>query len=380
MSDSAFPSTARSARRAVCIHPSCTSLPASYPRSKSRGAVRVYTSVQAAIAALPQGPPLRSELFCLGPSSLNRPHPSHSSAHPDFAARRLIRDAFAVPIGPRRPTSGSGLSLSVPSLHVVLKDPGEPIGCSCPAPSPTASAFTLEGRVRRLPTLPSNPFHEGRNDFGASCFTFATTCTVARLPDGSNPQWADGDFYARAFDGSVALPAAGYDYGGGWAPPPTGLAPAGTSSLSDSAFAHVPLVKPAPGILSGSLALPLSFVHRAPSFNSRSESGRMGCRCTTMRRVPSSTPVALAPVWVMLSQSIITYSATCVPLLGTPQFRRRAVYMRCLRCAGAPRRPRSGSVLSLTILSQHVAFYDSGKFDGCTYPVPSPSALAFVKA
>jgi hypothetical protein len=230
MSDSAFPSTARSARRAVCIHPSCTSLPASYPRSKSRGAVRVYTSVQAAVAALPQGPSLRSELFCLGPSSLNRPHPSHSSAHPDFAARRLIRDAFAVPIGPRRPTSGSGLSLSVPSLHVVLKDPGEPIGCSCPAPSPTASAFTLEGRVRRLPTLPSNPFHEGRNDFGASCFTFATTCKVARLPDGSSPQWADGDFYARAFDGSVALPAAGYDYSGGWAPPPTGLAPAGTST------------------------------------------------------------------------------------------------------------------------------------------------------
>jgi hypothetical protein len=37
-------------------------------------------------------------------------------------------------------------------------------------------------------------------------------------------------------------------------------------------------------------------------------------------------------------------------------------------------------VLSLTILSQHVAFCDSGKFDGCMYPVPSPSALAFVKA
>ena len=35
------------------------------------------------------------------------------------------------------------------------------------------------------------------------------------------------------------------------------------AGLSDSAFAHVPLVKPAPGILSGSLALPLSFVHRA---------------------------------------------------------------------------------------------------------------------
>jgi hypothetical protein len=37
-------------------------------------------------------------------------------------------------------------------------------------------------------------------------------------------------------------------------------------------------------------------------------------------------------------------------------------------------------VLSLTILSPHVALYDSGKFEGCAYPVPSPSALAFVKA
>jgi len=28
---------------------------------------------------------------------------------------------------------------------------------------------------------------------------------------------ADGGFYARASDGSVTLPAAGYDYGGNWA-------------------------------------------------------------------------------------------------------------------------------------------------------------------
>ena len=37
-------------------------------------------------------------------------------------------------------------------------------------------------------------------------------------------------------------------------------------------------------------------------------------------------------------------------------------------------------MLSLTILSRHVALYDSGKFNGCMYPVPSPSTLAFVKA
>jgi hypothetical protein len=70
------------------------------------------TSVRAASAALPQGPSLRSGLFCPGPSSLNRPHPPHSRAHPDFTAWQLIRDAFAVHNShmPRRPTTGSELS------------------------------------------------------------------------------------------------------------------------------------------------------------------------------------------------------------------------------------------------------------------------------
>src|ERR1700730_7716988 len=45
---------------------------------------------------LPQRSSLRSGFYCPSPSTLNRPHPSHSQAHPDFAAGRLIRDAFAV--------------------------------------------------------------------------------------------------------------------------------------------------------------------------------------------------------------------------------------------------------------------------------------------
>src|SRR5262249_19468929 len=44
----------------------------------------------------PQGSSLGSGLCCPGPSSLNRPHPPHSQAHRDFAAKRLIRNAFAV--------------------------------------------------------------------------------------------------------------------------------------------------------------------------------------------------------------------------------------------------------------------------------------------
>jgi hypothetical protein len=35
---------------------------------------------------LPQRSSLRSGFYCPSPSTLNRPHPSHSQAHPDFAA------------------------------------------------------------------------------------------------------------------------------------------------------------------------------------------------------------------------------------------------------------------------------------------------------
>ena len=64
-------------------------------------------------AALPQGPSLRSGLCCPGPSSLNRPHPPHSRAHPDFtvlsAYTRCLRCAYSHM--PRRPATGSELSL-----------------------------------------------------------------------------------------------------------------------------------------------------------------------------------------------------------------------------------------------------------------------------
>ena len=45
---------------------------------------------------LPQRSSLRSGFCCPSPSSLTRPHPSRSQAHPDFAAWRFIRNAFAV--------------------------------------------------------------------------------------------------------------------------------------------------------------------------------------------------------------------------------------------------------------------------------------------
>ena len=91
-----------------------------------------------------------------------------------------------------------------------------------------------------------------------------------------------------------------------------------------------------------------------------------------------STPGAFAPVRVLLSRSIITYSAPSAPLAGTARFHCSAAYTPCLRCALPPRRPATGSVLSPLILSQHVALCDSGESGGCIHPVPSPPTLAFV--
>jgi hypothetical protein len=91
-----LPDGAQTPRRSVCLRPSCSPLAAFLLRSVSEDATRLRTSVRATSVALPQGPSLRSELFCLGPSTLNRPHPPHLWAHPDFTALRLIRDALAV--------------------------------------------------------------------------------------------------------------------------------------------------------------------------------------------------------------------------------------------------------------------------------------------
>ena len=73
----------------------------------------------------PQGSSLGSGLCCPDPSSLNRPHPPNSQAHPDFAALAAYTGCLRCAGAPRRPASGSGLSLTIPAWHAVLYDPGE---------------------------------------------------------------------------------------------------------------------------------------------------------------------------------------------------------------------------------------------------------------
>src|SRR5258708_7695180 len=91
-------------------------------------------------STLPQGPSLGSGLFCPGPSSLNRPHPPHSQAHRDFAAWRLIRDAFAV-------RERLGDPRVVPGFHCSFL-PGMP---SSPTPGSPTSIYSRTS----MPTWPS---------------------------------------------------------------------------------------------------------------------------------------------------------------------------------------------------------------------------------
>src|SRR5712664_211440 len=74
---------------------------------------------------------------------------------------------------------------------------------------------------------------------------------------------------------------------------------------------------------------------------SRSVSGR-GFDCAPPWRSLLLRPRALAQVRVIVFRTVITYSAPSVPLAGTSRFHRMAAYTRCLRCAGAPKRPRRG--------------------------------------
>jgi hypothetical protein len=88
--------------------------------------------------------------------------------HISISPTRLIRDALAVrhTSTPRRPASGSVLSLAILCRHVALRDPGKPVGCLYPVPSPTTLAFDLVGRSRHFPHPPPSESRGGVH-FGA---------------------------------------------------------------------------------------------------------------------------------------------------------------------------------------------------------------------
>src|ERR1700731_3803875 len=128
------------------------------------------------------------------------------------AYTRCLRCAGA----PRRPASGSGLSLLIPSWHAVLSDPGEF--------AIDIQIFDADIGLRRLttgsglPTLPPS-VSRGRGRSWLHWVAYATACQVPRPPVRVRLERpAFGDFYFQAFNGSVSLPVAGYNYNSDWTP------------------------------------------------------------------------------------------------------------------------------------------------------------------
>jgi hypothetical protein len=122
-------------------------------------------------------------------------------------------------------------------------------------------------------------------------------------------------------------------------------------------------LKPAPGIRRWMSGLPPSFAHRVV---------RVGC--PALGRADDSlvcrhgvglysAPGALAPARVILSRAINAYWPHPTHSQAHRDFAVSATYTRCLRCAGAPRRPASGSELSLRIPSRHAVPYVPGEIE-----------------
>src|SRR4051812_21690520 len=81
-----------------------------------------------------------------------------------------------------------------------------------------------------LPTLPQS-VSRGARFSRLHWFAFATPVRLLAPLDGSDRvSPATGGFYIQASGGSVALPAAGYDYNSNWTPLLAGLSPAGMAA------------------------------------------------------------------------------------------------------------------------------------------------------
>jgi hypothetical protein len=137
-----------------------------------------------------------------------------SRFHRTAAYTRCLRCAGA----PRRPASGSELLLHIPSWHAALSNPGK-------SDIDIVQNFDANIGLRRmttgsaLPTLPQS-VPRGRSISWLHWFASATACQVAcppvRIRLGTSP--ATEDFYFQAFNVSVSLHVAGYNYNSDWTP------------------------------------------------------------------------------------------------------------------------------------------------------------------
>jgi len=133
--------------------------------------------------------------------------------------------------------------------------------------------------------------------------------------------------------------------------------------MSDGAYpVHRPL-KPAPGMRRPIHGLPPSFAHLVVRVGNPALCWADDSMARRLGVGLYSAPGALAPGRVILSRSFLA-SRPHPPLSQAHRdFADGATYTRCLRCAGAPRRPASGSELSLHIPSRHAAPYVPGEIE-----------------
>jgi hypothetical protein len=118
--------------------------------------------------------------------------------------------------------------------------PLRPRGVRHRYPETSMSTFGLRRMTTgsALPTLPQS-VPRGRSISWLHWFASAAACQVARPPVRIRlGRPALGDFYFQAFNGSVSLPVAGYNYNSDWTPLLAGLSPAGiAASLAARSFA-----------------------------------------------------------------------------------------------------------------------------------------------
>ena len=132
-------------------------------------------------------------------------------------------------VAPKQHRGCSELSLHIPSWHAVLSDPGESNIDMFPD-------LRCRHGLRRLTTgsaLPKFPqsVPRGLRISWLHWFASATACQVARPPVRIRLERpAFGDFYFQAFNGSVSLSVAGYNYNSDWTPLLAGLSPAGMAA------------------------------------------------------------------------------------------------------------------------------------------------------
>ncbi len=185
-------------------------------------------------------------------SSLNRPHPPRSTTPRNFPALRVVCTAFAVlaHYQSRHSASGSELSLQVPSQHVALLFPGEPVACSYPVLQQPVSPSPASPLGSALSSLHSNPL---RVVLYFGVFWFAHSLQPAELL--ASPGGPDRMHWLGSFDSSpctqpteaftpelsaesVPLLTVGYNYSGAWVPPLARLPPAGTAASLSLASLH----------------------------------------------------------------------------------------------------------------------------------------------